>query len=528
MDDDSDQDLRRANMFLDSIVENIPLMIFVKDAEELRFERFNRAGEELLGRSREDLLGKNDHDFFPADQAEFFQAKDRQTLRGGVVVDIPEEPIETPHGVRWLHTKKIPLLDEHGTPLHLLGISEDITDKKLAREELERRVLERTAELERAHQHLRDVQKLEAVGRLAGGVAHDFNNLLTVVMTQAASARSRADDPDRVRASCDAIVDAARRAATLTRQLLAFSRQQVLQLRTIDLAETVGEMEPMLRRVIGEQIVLRVETYPNLCVNADPGQLEQVILNLVINARDAMPSGGKLDLALSVRNLPEHRGPVGLAPGAYAVLSVKDRGVGMDAETVSHIFEPFFTTKPSGQGTGLGLATAYGIVAQSGGVLAVDSEPGVGTEFSAYFPRVLGTTRGTTIPSRGAQPNAVRGTLLLVEDDLPVRQAIHAALASSGFHVIEARDAADAQRLFRIHAASIDALISDLVMPGVGGRELVRLLRTQRSDLPVLFVSGYAPPADLEMGPGEEFLAKPFDPDELVARVSAIVAGQRR
>ncbi len=525
--------------FLDSIVENIPNMIFVKDADELRFQRFNRAGELLLGHSRAALLGKNDFDLFDAEQAAFFQAKDRETLAGGVVVDIPEEPIATPDGTRWLHTKKIPILDAQGRPRYLLGISEDITERKLAREalarahdELEQRVAERTAELtlqmverERAEQalraseqHLRQAQKLEAVGRLAGGVAHDFNNLLTVVMTQASLIRSYPELVEARTLAAEAIIDAARRASTLTRQLLAFSSRQVLRPRDVDLSEILVGMEPMLRRMLGEQITLTVRPLPDGgWIRADPSQLEQVVLNLVVNARDAITDTGRLDVDVSAT---EVQGAAGgrVPPGQYVVLTVTDTGSGMDVYTKAHLFEPFFTTKAAGRGTGLGLSTVYGIVTQSGGCITVRSEVGQGARFAVYFPEVGGRRAGALPPADEDEATGPSGyeTVLLVEDDEAVRSGIRIILVEAGHVVIAAADGHDALRRLEATPGVVNVLISDLVMPVMNGRELARRARLLRPGLPVLFISGYAPPADVELGPGETFLPKPFEAGTLL------------
>ncbi len=537
----AEQELDRTKAFLDSIVENIPAMVFVKDAEHLRFELFNRAGEELLGWPRSKLLGKNDYDIFPREQADFFQKRDRETLASEKVIDIPEEPIRTEHGERTLHTKKISIRDESGNPRYLVGISLDITARKAAEEalqsahdELEARVEERTAdllranaELRRSEEQLRQSQKMEAIGRLAGGVAHDFNNMLTVILTQSTLLIRRTTLDDRTRSPLAEIAHAANRAATLTRQLLAFSRQQVLQPRVIDLNVVVCEMELMLRRLIGEDVDLRTSLQQGLgAVLADPGQMEQVIVNLVVNARDAMPRGGQVTIGTSDVDVTAGMPNTGSLPaGAYELLTVTDTGVGMDADTASRIFEPFFTTKGRGHGTGLGLSTVYGIVRQTGGDVDVSTELGRGTTFRVYVPRANAET--TPRPSNSGS-FAIGGseTVLLVEDEPLVREAVRTVLAGAGFDVLVARDGEDALRLCREHPAKIDALVTDVVMPEMSGPRLAERAAPLRPQMRVLFVSGYTDDAVVRHGAGDSsvaFLNKPFAPDVLLRKLREVL-----
>ena len=525
--------LRTSQLFLESIVDNIPAMIFVKEATELRFERFNKAGEELLGLERKMLIGKNDYDFFPMDQAEHFQKLDRETLNSNKLVDIPEEPIRTRAGERWLHTKKIPILDQQGKPLYLLGISLDITARKyaedqlkLSHEQLERRVQERTSELEqanialtqeiqervRAETALRQVHKMEAVGRLAGGVAHDFNNMLTAILGYARLLAGKPGIEGTSALELEQIVLAAERAAGLTRQLLAFSRQQVLKPVVLDLDNVVRGTENMLRRLVREDIDFQVILDGHLAqVLADPGQMEQVILNLVVNARDAMPTGGTLQIRTSNKVVLEGSTSPALPAGEYVCLSVSDTGVGIFPEHVHQIFEPFFTTKPHGQGTGLGLPTAFGIVKQSGGDLVVSSTPGSGSCFRVFLPRNTGESLSHEPPEISSQRETPLKPLniLLVEDEPIVRRTACSLLESMGMSVLQAGGATQALALFEINRGNIDLLLTDIVMPGMSGVDLASKLHDIQPELRIVYMSGHsnAPPGDKF---GTAFLQKPF------------------
>jgi PAS domain S-box-containing protein len=556
----AERKLAEALHFLDSLVEHAPMMLFVKDASELRFRRFNRAGERLLGRARTDLLGKNDFDLFPAEQARQFQARDREVLSSGVLLDIPEEPIDTPTGQRWLHTQKIPILDAQGQPHFLMGISEDITEKReraarLQDEhlELERRVAHRTLELTTANQalqremaeriqaeaallrteeQLRQSQKMESLGRLAGGIAHDFNNLLSVILGYIDLWEHA---PPGMVPAADEIAEvgvAGRRAADLTRQLLAFSRQQVLEPLRIDLNEHVGNLEKMLRRLIGEDIDLRFEADPRLArVKVDPGQVEQVILNLVVNARDAMPKGGHLTIETANVELDEDyaREHVGVTPGAFVMLAVSDTGTGMDASTRARIFEPFFTTKARGKGTGLGLSTVLGIVQQSEGSVWVYSEPGRGTTIKIYLPVDPDPSEISRVRlAPRVKPGMTRGseTILLVEDETAVRQVARAILQRSGYEVIEASNGAEALEHCRRSDRGIDLLLTDVIMPAMGGRELVEKALALRPNLRVLFMSGYTDDTVVRHGvlqAGVAFLQKPITPERLASKVREVL-----
>jgi PAS domain S-box-containing protein len=514
----------RLNRFLDSIVENMPAMVFMKEAENLRFERFNRAGEELLGLTRDQLIGKSDYDFFPQDQADFFVRKDREVLRTGVL-DVPEEPIRTKHGERWLHTRKIPLYDDAGRPEHLLGVSIDITDKKRAQDLLRASHDELALKVERTEEQLRHSQKMEAVGRLAGGVAHDFNNLLSVIQSAASLALGAVDDPAEVRSDLAEIQLAAERASRLTRQLLAFGRRQLLEPRVLDLNEVLLTSREMLVRMIGEDIALEYVLASELGrVKVDVGQLEQVVLNLVVNARDAMPRGGRLTIETANVVFDAAYGEThpDVKPGPHVMLAVSDNGVGMDRATLERAFEPFFTTKEQGKGTGLGLSTVFGIVKQSGGSIFAYSEPQRGATFKLYFPRAdeRRVASETRLPAVG---NTSRGeTVLLAEDDEQVRAVLRRVLGRAGYRVLEARSGRDALGVAERFEGRIDLLVSDVVMPEMGGPELGSALRSRRPELRLLYMSGYTDDAVVRHGllEGEvAFLQKPITPELLLRKV---------
>ncbi|HKV24432.1 MAG TPA: ATP-binding protein [Candidatus Acidoferrum sp.] len=384
-------------------------------------------------------------------------------------------------------------------------------------------------ERKRLEEQLRQSQKMEAIGQLAGGIAHDFNNLLTVIKGYVRMIlESHASDGD-VRLFAEHIDSAAERAASLTRHLLAFSRKQVMQPKVIDLNSLISNLDKMLRRVIGEHIeMLTVPAKKIGPIKADPGQIEQVLMNLVVNARDAMPNGGKItvetaDIFLDEQYTRDHEG---LQPGPYVMLAVSDTGMGMDAATKSRIFEPFFTTKELGRGTGLGLSTVYGIVKQSGGHIWVYSEPGCGTTFKVYFSRVEETPEA--IPRPQVFSGAVKGreTILVVEDDPAVRELTRSALTASGYSVIAAANGQEVSELCARNSESIQLLLTDVVMPGMNGRQVAEMVCARWPRIRVLFMSGYAENSIVHHGvldTGIFFLPKPFTPSVLTSKVREVL-----
>ena len=378
---------------------------------------------------------------------------------------------------------------------------------------------------------LLQMSKMEAVGRLAGGVAHDFNNLLTAILGYANLVLDELETDHPSRADVEQIHRAAQSAATLTRQLLAFSRRQVLQPEILDLNQVVSSIESLLKRLIGDRVRLVTELAPSVGrINADQAQLEQVLMNLALNARDAMESGGELSIATrDVIVTPEiARQNRGLIPGEYVLLLVTDTGPGMDAHVVAHLFEPFFTTKKRGQGTGLGLATVYGIIKQSGGYIGVDTRLGEGTTFRIYLPPTHRVQQAPVDVHR--QPRTERGTetILLVEDQQEVRAIAKTMLSRHGYNVIEADSGVSALELVKSHASDIDMLLTDVIMPVLGGQELARQVLSLRPDVRVLFASGYTDDVLVQQGvlqPGAEWIQKPFSKDALLQKVRAILDG---
>jgi len=482
--------------------------MLVVDARTLEIQAVNQAAINKYGYSRSELLSMRLTDLVPSeDQArvnDLFR-KDvpdfsgfyatRYLLKNGQSADIDMRV----YSVRFAGEEAALVVPQDGTP-H-----------------------------KRLEDQLQQAQKMEAVGMLAGGIAHDFNNLLTIINGYSQMLLGSLSENDENRSSVEQIMKAGERAAELTRQLLTFSRRQVVRPKALDLNTVIASTAVMLRRLIGEHIELRIVEGPGLAtVHADSGQLEQVILNLAVNSRDAMPTGGTLILETQNVDLEEpYAGPhTTLRPGRYAMLAVTDTGVGMDAQTRLRLFEPFFTTKEQGRGTGLGLSTVYSIVKQSGGEIVVYSEPGHGTCVKVYFPSVH-----ENVPQEAAEEaaeNARPGseTILLVEDEEAVRKLVRRTLERQGYHLLVAAGGADAVRMAEQHKGLIHLLITDVIMPQMSGRETAERLKALRPGLHVLYVSGYTETTVARTGAlaaGELFLQKPFTPQALVRRVRELL-----
>jgi len=485
-----------------------------------RLVRTNRALQSMLGYPAEDLhemlFSQITH---PEDVAADWELFGDLVAGECTQYQVEKRYFRNDGAILWTHLNVSLVRDAAGAPCFTVGIMQDITERRRAEEALRQ-----------SQYDLQQAQKMETVGRLAGGVAHDFNNLLTVIKGNTQLLLIDLPEGSAMREDLEEIETVSGRAAELTQQLLAFSRRQVLQMRVLDLNDTVARADRLLRRLLGEDIDFRTSADPALgAVRADPGQMEQVLMNLALNARDAMPGGGKL--TLETRNVwldDEYaRRHPSVQPGAYVMVAVSDSGHGMDAETQACVFDPFFTTKEPGRGTGLGLATVYGIVRQSGGHVWVYSEVGRGTSFKVYLPRVDGVPAAQG-PGRGGGLRGGTETILLVEDEESVRRLGHRVLTRAGYTVLAAAAGAEALRVAEAHTGPIHLLVTDVVMPGMSGREVAERVASLRPHAGVLFTSGYTDDAIVHHGvldDGMAFLQKPFDPSTLLHAVRRVLDG---
>ncbi len=493
------------------MANSAPLIVWTSDADG-RCTFVNEAGRRLAGFPRPgeprevwlERIHPDDRD--SALMAISAAVKDRRGFE--VECRVPDETGQW----RTLVCAGEPRFGGDGALLGSVGTAYDITDRK------------------RLEEDLRHAQKMEAVGRLAGGIAHDFNNILTAVIGHVESAQLSVHGDEALARELDGIDAAARRAASLTNQLLAFSRRQIIEPRVVDVNELVDGVEKLLRRLLGEHILLDVVLAPGVgCVLADPGQLEQMLINLAANARDAMPEGGWL--GIHTERVDAAMAPVvasAVAPPAWVRIEICDTGSGMDEKTVSRAFEPFFTTKEVGRGTGLGLATCYGIVQQSRGHISIESHPGSGTRVEILLPAVDSHTEA---PAKPVVPAAATGgteTVLFVEDEFAVRSLAARALERAGYRVLAAADGAQARALAESAEHPVDILVTDLVMPHEGGSAVATWARERWPGIRVLFISGYSaasPPGVASGEPGIALLAKPFAPQDLLRRVRELLDG---
>ncbi len=494
-----------------------PLPMWMTDRETMRFVAVNDAATRQYGWTREEFLAMTLMDVRPPEA---------RTVFADVVTQPPDGEF---YRGQWVHWRK------DGSRIDVdVSIRDIVLGGRSSRLSVLVDVTEQVAAahaLERSREELRQTQKMEALGRFAGGIAHDFNNLLTGIIGYAELVLPDLEPGSETRHDVDQIRLAANRAAALTQQILAFSRRQVMQPQTLALDQVIDGMGGLLKRVIGDHIRVSTTSSDELWpVTADPSQLEQVIMNLALNARDAMPGGGTLEISTAnVTVSASDFAHDGVPPGQWVQLAVRDTGVGMTPEVRARLFEPFFTTKPRGKGTGLGLATAYGIVEQSGGRMRVESVLGTGTTLYVYLPRSSAAESVVTAPHRTGATEAVGGVILIAEDEPTVREVAAESLRRIGYSVLTAENGIAALALVESHAGRIDMLVTDVVMPGLNGPALAARLRERRPDLPVLFTSGYADDDEVVGGiklEGVPFLAKPFAPAELARRVAEALVGR--
>jgi two-component system cell cycle sensor histidine kinase/response regulator CckA len=492
-----------------NLVENAHDIIFSHDLEG-NYLSINKAAELITGYTREEALRMNLSQTVAPEYIEKAREMVSSKLRGDKVTAYYLEIIAK-DGRRISVEVNTRLIFQSGSPISIQGIARDVTERKSLEAQL------------------RQSQKMEAVGQLAGGVAHDFNNLLTAIIGYSELALRGLQPGDPLRQSIVEIKKAGDRAASLTRRLLAFSRKQVLQPKIFDLNLVVSDMEKMLHRIIGEHIELQTILEPEIgSIKADPGQIEQVVMNLAVNARDAMPKGGRLTIKTENVYLDENYAASNIAvkPGAYIRLTVSDTGMGMDEETQSHIFEPFFTTKNVGEGTGLGLSTVYGIVRQSEGNIRVNSEVNRGTTFRIYLPRVTETHSQTKQWIASKETLQGTQTILLTEDEEIVRNLAREVLEMYGYEVLEAASGESALRICEQSEKPIHMLLTDVIMPEMSGRELAEKLSQIQPGMKILYMSGYTDNAIARHGILDAeipFLEKPFTPDALAKKVSEVL-----
>jgi len=506
--------LRESEERFNVFMNNSSVVAFMRDVGG-RYVYVNRAFEKYVGKRSTEILGKTPFEIWPQEIAKALAEADKQVLAAGQPIEMYEKTaLPGDEETREWLTIKFPFHDRRQN-VFVGSVSIDVTERKSLEEQL------------------RQSQKMEAVGRLAGGIAHDFNNLLTIITGYCELLLNSSGVNEDQRGKIEEIKRAGDRAALLTRQLLAFSRKQVLAPRVLDLNVVIENLRKMIERLIGEDIEFVTVPSPKLdMVRADPGQVEQIIMNLVVNARDAMPHGGRLTIETANVELDEayaraHRPSL---PGHYVMIAVTDSGMGMDSETQKRIFEPFFTTKEQGKGTGLGLATVYGIVKQSGGFIWVYSEPGVGSSFKIYFPRVPGPME--TLPADHIESGQLEGseTILVAEDEQSLRLLIKETLERHGYKVLVASDGKQALRMSSRFKGPIHLLIADVVMPQMGGRQLAGRLTASRSGIGVLYISGYTDDAIVHHGildPNTAFLQKPFSPDSLARKVRMVLSAHQ-
>ena len=509
----AEADIRLRDRAIQAVTQGILITDAAQDDQPIIYA--SPGFERLSGYTAAEVLGRNCRFMQGRDTDPAAVAKLREAVRAGRACSVELLNVRKDGTTFWNLLALSPVLDADGRVANFIGVQTDVTERR------------------RLQAQFLQAQKMEAVGRLAGGIAHDFNNVLSVILSYAEliAADLKPDEP--LRADIEEIQTAGARAMELTRQLLAFSRQQVLETKVLDLSQVLAKMEKLLDRLLGADITLTMLPSSGLgSVKADPSQIEQVVMNLAVNARDAMPRGGELTIETKNVDLDDEYATThhDVRPGAYVMLAVTDTGVGMDQKTQARIFEPFFTTKELGKGTGLGLATVFGIVKQSGGHIWVYSEPDHGTTFKVYFPRVRGAADSRPAEAPPTESGRVSETILLVEDDDQVRVITQNILRRRGYVVLVASNGGEALLACEKHGAKIHLLLTDVVLPRMSGRQLAERLAPMRPEMRVLFMSGYTDDAILQHGvldSGVAFLQKPLTPMALTRKVREVLDAPR-
>ena len=508
----AEEALRENRRFLSDLIENSGALVFVKDCEG-RYILINHKWEEVTGLRRQDVLGRTDEELFPGSVGIQFRKNDLDVLASGQVKEL-EEILESEKGNQFFLSIKFPLRNENGSITGICGMTTEITERRQAEEERERL----RGQLSQAH-------KMESIGRLAGGIAHDFNNMIGVILGHTELALLAGTSSEQVRNDLEEIEKAARRSADLTRQMLAFARKQTVMPHTLDLNETVAGMLNMLGRLIGEDIELVWSPGDGLWpVKMDPSQIDQILANLCVNARDAIKDGGRVVISTENATISPtvYEKSEGCVAGDFVKLTMTDNGCGMDQETKSLLFEPFFTTKAVGKGTGLGLATVYGIVQQNRGFIEVESQPGRGTTFRVYLPRDGDLASTPAGEDAGEKLLSGKEIILLVEDEPANLAMARQMLEKIGYRVLTAGLPLDAIRLAQEHAGGIDLLMTDVIMPGMNGWELAKKMQEIRPGIKLLFTSGYTSTTIAHNSVIEEdinFIQKPFTLLDLSTRL---------
>jgi PAS domain S-box-containing protein len=512
----ADEEIVKRERFLNAIIENLPNMIFVKDAKELRFVRFNKAGEDLLGYSREEMIGKNGHDIFLEEEADFFTKTDKEVLDKGVLLDISEEPVQTKYkGRRVLHTKKIPILGENKIVEYLLGISEDITERKQIEE------------------RLRQTQKIESVANLAGGIAHDFNNLLSPIIGFSELLLMDLPASSKEHRNVQQIMAAGVRGSELVKQILNLSRKSENLKAPIRIQQVLKEVFSLSRSTIPVDIEIQQDIQPDCgVVMADPTKIHQIAMNLITNAYHAMnQSSGEIIIRLkeTVLGVDDLIGSP-LQPGKYATLRISDTGCGIDPGITDRIFEPYFTTKEMGKGTGLGLAVVYGIVKEHGGDIQVESELGKGTVFTLHFPLMEQLSKMDTV-LKTVDLQTGNEKILLVDDDGSIVELEKQILERLGYEVTSRTSSLDALTAFRANPDAFDIVITDMTMPNMTGDQLSKELISIKPDLHIILCTGFSEKIDKEnaMAIGiKGFLMKPVVQSQIAPLVREVLDGTKK